>query len=271
MYIPKHITTTLIIILALGAGYLITSQNHPSTSDGVKISTGSVAPVSQSDTGVETDTGKRLEIVANSNTGWGMSPFGSGKPLEEEDIHKVVFKKPNLEWARTVKGITYRLGEGNPPEVAVTDIKAFYSCTTPYQNRAMDQSGSIVGCPETQYLTKEIEQALVKTLQNPLWEKVVTECRESFNFSLNVDRFNESFITGNILDINTLMFIDPDGRKNLTGLYDLASMLATEQRGGATPSEVQMTTPCFKNREILSQMVRNVLGAYNAGAFSQAE
>jgi hypothetical protein len=45
-----------------------------------------------------------------------MSPFGSGKPNMEEEKPK--FKKPNLEWKmRTINGITYVFGEGNPREV----------------------------------------------------------------------------------------------------------------------------------------------------------
>jgi hypothetical protein len=254
-------------------GYFAFQNFNSSQSDEVTTITNTVAKDSVSQSGIETDTNKRLETVTNSGTNWGMSPFGSGKPLtEEENEKKPVFKKPNTEWkARTINSITYRLGEGNPTEVAVMDIKAYYNCTTPYEKRAMDQSGVISGCPETQYLTKEIEQALVKMLQSPLWEKVVTECRDTFQFSLNVDRFDAAFVTGNVLDLNTIISIGPDGRKKLNGLYDLASLLATEQRGGVTPSSAQMATPCYKNRDILSQMVENVGGTYNAGAMTQAE
>lgn len=66
------------------------------------------------------DSLARLDAYAKSGTSWGMSPFGRGAPLTEESVSKL--KKPNTEWnTRTINGITYGFGEGNPGVVAMNE------------------------------------------------------------------------------------------------------------------------------------------------------
>jgi len=68
------------------------------------------------------------DTSSQSKTAWGMSPFGGGEPIKEEVKPK--FKKPNLEWrSKSVNGLAYIFGEGNPKEVALTDeqIKDLFS------------------------------------------------------------------------------------------------------------------------------------------------
>ena len=80
MHIPKYIVNISVIAIVVMLGYIV-SQNltsESSQSDNINLNTGSVLPVSQSDTGIETDTGKRLEIVANSGSNWG----AHGKKVE---------------------------------------------------------------------------------------------------------------------------------------------------------------------------------------------
>jgi hypothetical protein len=210
MQLSKHIITVMISILALGAGYLIIGQTHISTSDGVKITTESISTVSQSDTGVETDTSKRLEIVANSGTQWGISPFGSGKPLTEEK--KPEFKKPNTEWkTRTLSGITYVFGEGNPKEVALDkhQLQAIrQKCGT---QSDPDNIGYL--CKEGDgYVTPEVEKYLNLALSDNNFDHF-SQC-----FPTNI-----SYITApNFLDIDTLLFIDSNtGRKEI----DIAKLM----------------------------------------------
>lgn len=97
---------SFILVLVMGIINLQTADDNLSTKN--NFSQGS---------GVEVDSLKRLETVAQSGSKWGMSPFGSGKPLEEEEDDP-------LEWkTRTLSGITYVFGEGNPKEVAINNSK----------------------------------------------------------------------------------------------------------------------------------------------------
>ncbi len=240
MYIPKHIIITLIIILALGAGYLIVSQTHTSQSDGVQLNT-----ISQS--GIETDTGKRLETVAHSGTQWGMSPFGSGKPLTEEQ--KLEFQQPNTQWkARTVtladgRVVTYRFGEGNPREIALNfeQIQEMSKkCAVKNTNETLATSTmSLMNgfCnPENEmlrYVTPEIEKHLLLALSDPNWNNLVTECEKNFRaveqgFYISDAKINNAqsdswktiyfdlIFSPGFLDIDNFISIEPNtGWKNL--------------------------------------------------------
>jgi hypothetical protein len=160
MQLSKHIITGMLGILALGVGYLIIGQTHPSTSDGVRINTGSVN-IPQS--GIETDTGARLMTLAQSGTQWGMSPFGSGKPLTEGE-KKPEFKKPSTEWkTRTLSGITYVFGEGNPAGVA-TKLENL--------DGYMRHSGYVDGVT----VRPKVETLLAQFLANPMLIIVINKC-----------------------------------------------------------------------------------------------
>jgi hypothetical protein len=160
-FIQKYITSISLVGLftAIVGGYFILQSDTSSTSDGVKLSTGSTT-ISQS--GIETDTVKRLETVANSLTGWGMSPFGSGKPLEEGE-KKLEFKKPNTEWkTRTLSGITYVFGEGNPASV-LEKLETF---------QGWDQNGYI----DSNTVRPKVEILLAQFLENPTLIIVINKC-----------------------------------------------------------------------------------------------
>ena len=173
----KHIIAISIVAIIAMIGYGSFQKNTPpSQSDGVKLSTGSISPISQS--GIETDTGKRLEIAANSGTAWGMSPFGSGKPLTEEE-KKPEFKKPNTEWkTRTLSGITYVFGEGNPAGVALTvdDLKKDLSEKCPED---LNDPKRIFCTEESGYMSAEVEKYLLIALSDPNWERLMNLCEES--------------------------------------------------------------------------------------------
>jgi hypothetical protein len=273
--IQKHSIVLSGFVICILLGYLAFQNLTPFQSDEVK------NPPSQSDTGsiTESHTGKILATASESGNQWGGNPFGTGKTGIEEvkkpNIQKVVFQKSNLEWKmRTQSGIVYVLGEGNPKEVAIPmdKIKDYYNCKPPYQNRNSDPSGDPSACPEAQYLTLEIEQALVNLLKSPLWEKVVTECRDTFQYVGGIDQFDTAFVTGNVLDINVIMTIDPDGRKRLNGLNSLAELIGPDMKGGG-PGVVELhpASSCYMTRTILYEMLGNVIGTYNAGALSQVQ
>jgi hypothetical protein len=181
MQLSKYITTALLSILALGAGYLIIGQTHPSTSDGVNISTGSVN-ISQS--GIETDTGARLMTLAQSGTQWGISPFGSGKPLTEEK--KPEFKKPNTEWkSRSVtlsdgRTLYYEFGKGNPSGVSLDKTQIAAMTKTCENNVGLAEKGICNVELGFMYITPEVEKHLLLALSDPNWSKLATVCEKNF-------------------------------------------------------------------------------------------
>ena len=112
-FMQKHIFITMGIVsmIIIGSCSLssYTTTKESNTHTGVTLAS--------DHSGVETDTAKRLETMAHSGTHWGMSPFGSGKPLE---VAQQVFTTPNTEWkTRTItlkdgRVVTYRFGDGDP-------------------------------------------------------------------------------------------------------------------------------------------------------------
>lgn len=121
---------------------------------------------------VETDTGKRLETYANSGTDWGMTPFGSGKPLEEMEEEKLVFQKPNTEWkTRTISGVTYVFGEGNPKEVALLESE-IRGCSW--------QEGGIPECTDNGagYVDPLLEKLVYDVLNSSDWEPLLQNCEK---------------------------------------------------------------------------------------------
>ncbi len=209
----KHIISIPMVAILAIIGYFAVQNNAPSQSDGVKSN-----PISQS--GIETDTDKRLETVANSGTAWGMSPFGSGKPLTEEE-KKPEFKKPNTEWkTRTLSGITYVFGEGNPTGIAMTLGQIDAMTKTCENNIGLAEKGICSLETGFMYTTPEVEKHLLLALSDPNWSKLATECENSFRARENTDTFantrNDSsylvfdrvFAPG-FLDIERFISIDP--------------------------------------------------------------
>ncbi|MFZ2255666.1 MAG: hypothetical protein WAW59_03080 [Patescibacteria group bacterium] len=174
---------------------------------------------------VETDTGKRLETYANSGTDWGMTPFGSGKPLEEMEEEKLVFQKPNTEWkTRTISGVTYVFGEGNPKEVALTaeQVEDTGKLCESHENAKVLYDTEFCN-PETErlkYLTAEAEKHVLAALSDPNWEKLATECENNFRAMETADTFqnaerNPNFpyfdrvFTPGFLDIENFVSVEP--------------------------------------------------------------
>jgi len=175
-----------ICILAV-IGYIasvILTKEESSVPNASVISSEARNPASFSDThsGIETDTGKRLITLVNSGTNWGMSPFGSGKPLEDKKEEKPKFMQPNTEWkTRTLSGITYVFGEGNPREVALSEqqLKDFMKkCGT-----ESDPNNEGYLCKEGDgYVTPEVEKYLKAALSDPNWETLLTRCEENLRY-----------------------------------------------------------------------------------------
>ena len=220
----KHIINISVVAVLAILGYFAVQNNTPSQSDGVKVNTGSVAPMSQSDTGVETGTGKRLETVANSGTAWGISPFGSGKPLTEEE-KKPGFKKPNTEWkTRTLqladgRWMTYVFGQGNPAGVAQLSDKEKVS----YSACERHETLSIISCGSMNeevygYLSSEMEKDLIVFISHPNWKSVLLNCEQQFRQYERPDwgmSYDQIMYQG-AMNIENMITIDPDtGRKEI--------------------------------------------------------
>lgn len=167
--------------------------------------------------GIETDTGKRLEIYTHSGSNWGMNPFGSGKPLTEVE-EKPKFHKPNTEWkTRTLSGITYVFGEGNPKEVALPESEMI-AC-----NRQDDAPCNDNGAG---YVDPLLEKLVYDVLSSPDWEPLLQNCVKDFRI---VDSFNQvsnksSILNydhlinlGSYISVEEVFIINPKtGRKNIS-------------------------------------------------------
>lgn len=190
----------------------------------------------ENNSGVETDSLKRLENYSKSGTIWGMSPFGSGNPIVEANTKKPVFKKPITEWkSRSVtlqdgRTLYYEFGNGNPREVALTteDMKLkTRNCGT-----SSDPNNTGYLCKDYDgYVTPEVEKYLLAALSDPNWEPLFTKCEEHLRYgedSLNypvppayTSPYSSNNLTYDIVaytdffDINNWMSIDAEGRKHL--------------------------------------------------------
>lgn len=172
---------------------------------------------------VETDTGKRLETLVNSGSNWGMSPFGSGKPLTEEE--KPEFKKPNTEWkSRSVtlsdgRTLYYEFGKGNPSgatPLSEDEKEAYKKCIH-------EPELSQISCESKDkqvngYVSAELEKDLFTLLSHPNWRPILTNCEQHFRKYefLDWEVTYDKVIFGDIMNIENMMTIDTEsGRKEL--------------------------------------------------------
>ena len=248
-FTQKHIIGIIISGLVLVGGYFAVQNNTPSQSDGVNT-------ISQS--GIETDTGKRLETVANSGTGWGMSPFGSGKPLTEEE-KQPEFKKPNTEWkTRTLSGITYVFGEGNPKSVH-EKFETF---------QGWDQNGYI----DSNTVRPKVEILLAQFLANPMLVTVTNKCG-SLTMPGNTSSPLAMGLPGVLFttdfSMEGMLTIDPStGRKQLDqekfNLFGIVFSQIRDQEEGYTKKRLvnKLANECLSENEIVSY--DHLVDQYNA-------
>jgi hypothetical protein len=210
---PKYILSTLVVVAIAIWGYT-QYTNTDIGHEGVKLAN----TIMVSSEAVETDTSKRLESLGNSGSVLTVSPFGSGKPLAEEPKQK--FQKPNTEWkARTINGITYRQGEGNPvgaKALSEKEIEAYKNCV-----REPELSQVSCGLPDDRangYVTAELERDLIILLSHKNWEPILTKCEQHFRkyeFS-DWEVTYDKVMNEDAMNIENMITIDPEnGRKEL--------------------------------------------------------
>lgn len=233
--IQKQIIIFSGFIVFILFGYFAIGNFSSSQSGEVKINTNTDVQDSISQSGIETDTSKRLETVANSGTSWGISPFGTGKPLtEEENEKKPVFKKPNTEWkTRQVtlndgRTMTYVFGEGNPKEVALDDAGIQEMADTcsdmppsidikPTNKRAemLWKNGFCNGeNNRPRYLSKQVEYHLLMALSSLQWQDLYDKCELNIRFGDKHHsdpslQFDQVFASG-FLNMDHFIQIDPE-------------------------------------------------------------
>jgi hypothetical protein len=199
----KHILGVLTIIsVGIIAYYQLPDAILPD--EGVKLTTGTTV----SSEAIETDTAKRLETLTNSGTAWGMSPFGSGKPLTEEEKPK--FQKPNLKWkTRTISGVTYVFGEGNPKEVALPESEMI-AC-----NRQDDAPCTDNGAG---YVDPLLERLVYDVLNSSDWEPLLQNCKKEF---LNME--------SSINNGEGIFYHESDNKIDLSNLWNLHNFISLEE------------------------------------------
>jgi hypothetical protein len=250
--IQKHIISiSVVALLAIVVGYFVVQNNTSSISDRVNINT-----ISQS--GRETDTLKRLETVAHSGTGWGVSPFGSGKPLTEGEM-KPEFKKPNTEWkTRTLSGITYEFGKGNPKEVHPK-----------FENfQGWDSNGYY----QDETVRPKVETLLVEFLSNPILVTVINKCGSlatpgNTSSPLAMRLPGVLFMTD--FSIEGMFTINPStGRKQLDqekfNLFGIVFSQIRDQEEGYTKKRLvnKLANECLSENEIVNY--DQLVDQYNA-------
>ncbi len=165
--------------------------------------------------GNTSSTGKTLSNSGSNQSG-SMSSSGN----------TTTFRKPNTEWkTRTLSGITYVFGEGNPKEVALND-----SDIEEMSRKCQDLSqlddlvyrdtciGNPSGIPRPIYVYPEVEKLLFSALSDSDWNNLISKCQDSFSYAeqtwnLPTGYYNE-LLNLDDLDINKFISINGGtGRK----------------------------------------------------------
>ena len=205
-----------------------------------------------------------------SSTGKTLSNSGSnqsGSVSQSSTGTTTTFRKPNTEWkTRTLSGITYVFGEGNPKEVALdaNRIKELIrQCEITPGTQDKICSEGFAG-----YVTPELEIALEHTLNNALWDRLVDGCQNQSNdpkYAEFVEKISHS------RNINDYLFIDQStGRKELDTVHINDILNSIEDIGSTSDSAMNgnrgleaQYIPCFENTgKILYRMLSNLNYSY---------
>jgi hypothetical protein len=229
----KHILRIIAVSIIFLSGYALWShttvdEKNPAVNQNINTNT--------VDTTNSGDTIDRLKAYSGAETKWGISPFSSGQPLEIDEetqitestisVKPITIPKPSIqksipdhpvfhtsitEWkTRTLSGVTYVFGQGNPPEVALSENE---------MKTLRGKCGSIDDPDNTGYLCKEqdgyvspeVEKYLYAALTDPNWSQLLGECYENLSYFQKLIDINTA---QQFLDINKWIGIDPNsGRK----------------------------------------------------------
>ncbi|MBX9809546.1 hypothetical protein K2X92_04120 [Candidatus Gracilibacteria bacterium] len=223
--IQKYIILIIGLSLFLLLGY-IGFQNHDSSQLDESLHT---------QTNTSTNILKPDSTISNSENLWGGNPFQTGTTSTGETT-KPEFKKPNTEWkTRTLSGITYVFGEGNPKEVALPESE-MKGCS--YQ-----EGGDYCTDNGAGYVDPILEKLVYDLLTSPDWVPLLQHCEKDFRI---VDSFlqrdhphapityNTLVHLGQYISLEEVFVVNPQtGRKNIAkeGYRKLVSLYGYLQMG----------------------------------------
>jgi hypothetical protein len=222
----------IVSVVLLGLGYLtsvILTREEPTPSISVISSEVTSSHSSGSNTSLLVD----ITGTGKANDGKELPPCNLVNPFQSgttecESEEKPKFQKPNTEWkTRTISGVTYVFGEGNPKEVALSDeqLKVLMKkCGT-----ESDPNNAGYLCKDYDgYMTPEVEMYLKDALSDPNWNRLLAECEENLRWnewshskvSAIYDSHNPTVTYPIVaytefLDVNKWITVNTDGRKEL--------------------------------------------------------
>jgi hypothetical protein len=250
--IQKYIILTLGLSMFLLLGYIGFQSNdssqlneslHTERTTNPHINTG-------------TNNTPKPNTLSDSGNVWGDNPFqtrttNTGELTKPEASKpqptKVLFQKPNTEWkTRTLSGITYVFGEGNPKEVALPESEMI---------RCSFQEAGIPECTDNGvgYVDPILEKLVYDLLTSPDWVPLLQHCEKDFRI---VDSFlqrdnphapiiyNTLIHLGQYISLEEIFIINPKtGRKNITKegylklilLYEYLRMATSDYGGNPYP------------------------------------
>ena len=179
-----------------------------------------------------------------SSTGTTLSNSGSNQSGSMSSSgNTTTFRKPNTEWkTRTLSGITYVFGEGNPKEVALDkkELEEMHNkCLDEMHGKSLYEYE--LCNPETgefKYVTPEIEQYILSALSDPNWEKIAKECEPSFRYAeryITPEQLNA--IKQDPLQDSLFMYYD---RVFSPGYLDIDNFITIEPNTGFKKLDIMM-------------------------------
>jgi hypothetical protein len=151
----RHGYFILIMIVLCMACFVYEASNYFEINDQVNTTN----KASQEHVARKADAKKKKDTA--SNTGWPLNPFNKGKIVTGSQSNMPVFRTPLLTWqTKTIRGIKYTFGAGNPAEV--TPKREDYEDDFDYSHDNV--------------VTVETEKNLLAFLSNPTLENVLNKC-----------------------------------------------------------------------------------------------
>lgn len=172
-------------------------------------------------------------------TNWGFSPFD--RPSIGMQPPTLEFKPPNTEWqARTISGVTYVFGEGDPKEVAVR--REDYQSDDDFMHQEV--------------VSARFERNLKKLLSDPSLVKIINKCG-SLLYSRPEDQstiardFPDSIYKASF-DMESMIYIDPNTRRKALNQdrYSALAILLSEIGSNSDQESPPLADKCLSNSEI---------------------
>ncbi len=166
-----------------------------------------------------------------------VNPFSGSTDCKKEEKPK--FQKPNTEWkTRTLSGIIYVFGEGNPREVQPKIDELKTQCKNLTISEELGKKGFCNGELDTSGSLKNgAEQVISKALADKNWEILYNQCEKNLRYGNNTDKlypyefsFDSVFYSG-LLDINNFIVIDTQTGVKYLNVENVVQLVHFLERG----------------------------------------